>query len=69
MIINVVMGAVGVAVGEAVGEDIYEKWYYQLFNRKLQQATISAWIVVPVISIQVFSITENIRHTRNSFTW
>ena len=52
MIINVVMDAIGVAVGEAVGEDyIYEKWYYQLFNRKLQQATISAWIVVPVISI------------------
>ena len=51
MIIKVVMDAVGVAVGEAVGEDIYEKWYYQLFNRKLQQGTISAWIVVPVISI------------------
>ena len=51
MIVKVVMDAIGVAVGEAVGEDIYEKWYYQLFNRKLQQATISAWIVVPVISI------------------
>ena len=46
-----VIDAVGVAVGEAVGEDIDEKWYYQPFSRKLQQATISAWIVVPVISI------------------
>ena len=51
MIVKVVMDAVGVAVGEAVGEDIYEKLYYQPFSRKLQQATISAWIVVPVISI------------------